>query len=57
MAVKEKQCEKCHLGYEKLYRCSLEKSKWIFICAKCLQEVKKNHSNSYVYGGTWKSRK
>ena len=30
---------------------------WVFLCGKCLTEVKSKYEDTYQYGGTWKSKK
>ena len=30
---------------------------WVFLCQKCLTDVKTKFEDSYQYGGTWKSKK
>ena len=58
MRVRTKDCFKCHEPKEVLYRCRYEELKdWVFLCGKCLQEVKIAFAESYQYGGTWKSKK
>ena len=58
MRVRTKDCFKCHEPKEVLYRCRYEELKdWVFLCGKCLQEVKTTFVESYKYGGTWKSKK
>jgi len=41
-----------------LYRCIYDKIKdWVFLCAKCLKEIKSLFEDTYKYGGTWKNKK
>tara|TARA_B100000900_G_scaffold327343_1_gene287449 strand:- start:416 stop:520 length:105 start_codon:yes stop_codon:yes gene_type:complete len=30
---------------------------WIFVCGKCLKEIKTSFKDTYQYGGTWKRKK
>ena len=30
---------------------------WVFLCGKCLTDVKSRFEETYQYGGTWKSKK
>ena len=30
---------------------------WVFVCGKCLNEIKQAHDETYQYGGTWKSKR
>ena len=30
---------------------------WVFLCGKCLNQVKSEFQNTYQYGETWKSKK
>ncbi|RUR32185.1 hypothetical protein ELY33_06160 [Vreelandella andesensis] len=58
MRLRTKQCFKCDCFRDVLYRCRYEKViDWVFLCSKCLVEVKTLHERSYQYGGTWKSKK
>ena len=58
MRVRTKDCFKCDEPKEVLYRCRYKELKgWVFLCGKCLQEVKTDFVESYQYGGTWKSKK
>ena len=58
MRVREKDCFKCKVQKEVLYRCRYEELKdWLFLCRKCLLEVKTKFEETYQYGGTWKSKK
>ena len=58
MRVRTKDCFKCKDQKEVLYRCRYAELKdWVFLCAKCLQEVKTEFEDTYQYGGTWKSKK
>ena len=43
--------EESFIKRERIYR------GWVFICAYCLEGIKKKYEKSYEYGGTWKSRK
>jgi hypothetical protein len=41
-----------------LYRCQFQDlMEWVFLCGKCLTEVKAEFEDTYQYGGTWKSKK
>ena len=58
MRVRTKDCFKCYEPKEVLYRCRYKELKdWVFLCGKCLQEVKTEYDDTYQYGGTWKSKK
>ena len=58
MKVRTKDCFKCDEPKKVLYRCRYKELKgWVFLCGKCLQEVKTDFLESYQYGGTWKSKK
>ena len=58
MRVRTKDCFRCDVTKEVLYRCRYkELNDWVFLCGKCLQEVKIAFVESYQYGGTWKSKK
>ena len=58
MRVRTKDCFKCDKPKEVLYRCRYKELKdWVFLCGKCLHEVKTAFEESYQYGGTWKSKK
>ena len=58
MRVRTKDCFKCKDQKEVLYRCKYaELNDWVFVCGKCLQDVKTEFEDSYQYGGTWKSKK
>ena len=58
MRVRTKDCFKCKDQKEVLYRCRYAELKdWVFLCGKCLNEVKTLFDNTYQYGGTWKSKK
>ena len=58
MRVRIKDCFKCDEPKVVLYRCTYKELKdWVFLCGKCLQEVKTEFLESYQYGGTWKSKK
>ena len=58
MRVRTKDCFKCDVPKEVLYRCRYKELKgWVFLCGKCLNEVKTLFEGTYQYGGTWKSKK
>ena len=58
MRVRTKDCFKCNEPKEVLYRCRHEElNGWVFLCGKCLQEVKTAFLETYQYGGTWKCKK
>ena len=51
-----KVCSKCSELSNKLFRCRYNHTKeWIFLCQKCLSNAKRDHHDTYQYGGTWKS--
>ena len=55
MRVRTKDCYVCNNPKQVLYRCRYDDLKdWVFLCGKCLQEVKTTFVESYQYGGTWK---
>ena len=35
----------------------LKMKDWVFLCGKCLTDVKSKYEDTYQYGGTWKSKK
>ena len=46
------------ISKEVLYRCKYNNSQeWIFLCGKCLNQIKSEYHDTYRYGGTWKSKK
>ena len=56
--VLTKDCYKCHVLKNVMYLCRYEEIKdWVFLCRKCLKEIKNLFENTYQYGGTWKSKK
>ena len=58
MRVRTKDCYVCNDAKEVLYRCRYEDLKdWVFLCEKCLTEVKSRYEETYQYGGTWKNKK
>ena len=58
MRCRTKECPTCKVRAEALYRCRYNDEKdWLFLCGKCLAEVKAKHEKTYQYGGTWKSKK
>ena len=58
MRVRTKDCHRCNDAKEVLYRCRYQELKdWVFLCGKCLTDVKKEFEDTYQYGGTWKSKK
>ena len=58
MRVRTKDCYKCGEPKEVMYRCKYQELKaWVFLCGKCLQQVKTLHERTYQYGGTWKAKK
>lgn len=53
---KVKSCYRCTELSDKLFRCRYDNDKeWVFLCQKCLSYVKREHQETYQYGGTWKS--
>ncbi len=53
---KIKSCFKCSELSDKLFRCRYNNAKeWVFLCQKCLSNVKRDYHKTYQYGGTWKS--
>ena len=58
MRTRTKECFICSEPKEVLYRCRYAELKgWVFVCGKCLNEVKNLFQNTYQYGRTWKSKK
>ena len=58
MRVRTKGCYVCNDLNDVLYRCRYQELKdWVFLCQKCLTDVKTKFEDSYQYGGTWKSKK
>ena len=58
MRVRTKDCYVCNDAKEVLYRCRYDDLKdWVFLCGKCLTDVKTRFEETYQYGGTWKSKK
>ena len=58
MRVRTKDCYKCQEPNEVMYRCRYGELKdWVFLCGKCLQQVKAKYEDTYQYGGTWKAKK
>jgi len=58
MRVRTKDCDACKDAKEVLYRCRYQDLKdWVFLCGKCLTDVKSKYEDTYQYGGTWKSKK
>lgn len=56
--VRTKECYKCHVHKDVLYRCRYDEIKdWLFLCGECLKGVKNLFKDTYQYGGTWKSKK
>ena len=56
--VRTKECYKCHVHKDVLYRCRYDEIKdWLFLCGECLKGVKNLFKDNYQYGGTWKSKK
>ncbi len=58
MRTRFKDCYLCKNAKEVLYRCKFHNLKdWVFLCGKCLNQVKLEFYETYKYGGTWKSKK
>ena len=58
MRVRTKDCDSCKDAKETLYRCRYKDLKaWVFLCGRCLTDVKSKFDDTYQYGGTWKSKK
>ena len=58
MRVRNKFCNECNEPRSALYRCRYAGIiDWVFLCEKCLSDVKIRFEDSYQYGGTWKSKK
>ena len=56
--MRTKDCDVCKNAKEVLYRCRYQDlDNWVFLCGKCLTEVKIGFVDTYQYGGTWKSKK
>ena len=58
MRVRNKDCHVCKDEKEFLYRYQYQDLKgWMFLCGKCLTDVKSKYEDTYQHGGTWKSKK
>ena len=58
MRKRSKVCFKCNEPKEVLYRCQyVDLKDWVFLCDPCLKQIKETYSDTYRYGGTWKSKK
>ena len=58
MRTRFKDCHICKNSKDVLYRCKYHNLKiWVFLCEKCLNQLKSEFQDSYQYGGTWKSKK
>ena len=58
MRTRFKECQFCKTSKDILYRCKYNNFKeWIFLCGKCLNQIKSDYQDTYQYGGTWKSKK
>ena len=58
MRKRSKVCFKCNEPKEVLYRCRyVDLKDWVFLCDPCLKQIKETYSDTYRYGGTWKSKK
>ncbi len=54
MKQRIKHCVICKVDFSTMYRVQYKNPKeWVFVCKKCLTDVKKDNTN-YTYGGTWK---
>ena len=54
MKQRIKHCAICKVDFPTMYRIQYKNPKeWVFVCKKCLIDVKKDNTN-YTYGGTWK---
>ena len=53
MRTRFKECHFCKISNEVLYRCKYNNCKeWIFLCGKCLNQIKSDYWDTYQYGGT-----
>jgi len=57
LRIREKECANCLQSKATLFRCRYENLAWLFLCEECLVLAKREHENTYVYGGTWKGKK
>ena len=58
MRIRSKDCYVCNDAKEVLFRCQYDNlNDWVFLCGKCLTDVKTRFEETYQYGGTWKSKK
>ncbi len=58
MRIRHKLCGQCQQAKSVMYRCRFDGNvAWQFVCGPCLIKVKKRHTDTYQYGGTWKARK
>ena len=57
MRTRFKECHFCKMKGNSL-SCKYNNFKeWIFLCGKCLNQIKSDYQDTYQYGGTWKSKK
>ena len=53
MRVRTKDCYVCNDAKNVLYRCRYDDLKdWVFLCGKCLTDVKTRFGETYQYGQT-----
>ena len=53
MRVRTKECFNCNDQKEVLFRCKYDELKdWVFLCGKCLTNIKSQYVNTYQYIGT-----
>ena len=53
MRTRFKECHFCKTPKDVLYRCKYSNFKeWIFLCGKCLNQIKSDYQDTYQYGGT-----
>ncbi|TMP78273.1 hypothetical protein CWB73_17125 [Pseudoalteromonas phenolica] len=58
MRIRHKLCGQCQQAKSVMYRCRFDGNvAWQFVCGACLLQIKKLHTETYQYGGTWKARK
>ena len=49
MRTRFKECHFCKISKEVLYRCKYNNSKeWIFLCGKCLNQIKSDYHDTYM---------
>ena len=53
MRSRTKECHLCQVRTDVFYRYRYDGLEyWLFLCGKCLVEIKTKHDKTYQYGGT-----